>query len=410
LEALVLSLLIPSRNRARYLKSAIASALSVESEKIEIIVSDNFSSDDSFAVANSFNDSRLRIVRPSKAMAMHEHWEFLLLQARGRWVTFIGDDDGVMPHAARYLEYLESKYHGIEAIVSPRAYYFWQSAYNYSEPASCFFSMDNREVIHDSKKQLVRCLMNEINYLSLPQMYSGGFHARSLVNRVLQSQGGHYFRSVTPDAYSALMGVLHTFRYLEVGIPLTWVGTSPAHSYGGLIECAKDHQADFVDMYRETPITMNHAFGGRTSWWPFGVYFFEAYVSASPFTDLNMFSLSKMQQLSDIWSEELISRGLIRQAMQLSFQLGTKPLSTVRLDRKRAYLRLINYIHSLARMCRRLINRLVIKLRIRDGTPPPMQALFFSSENHPAAVSTMEHANSIATEHYQQMRLDPKAR
>ncbi len=40
---------------------------------------------------------------------MSEHWEFALSHAKGNWVTIIGDDDGLLPNAVKYLFQIVSK-------------------------------------------------------------------------------------------------------------------------------------------------------------------------------------------------------------------------------------------------------------------------------------------------------------
>lgn len=394
----LLSILIPSKNRGAYLCSAIKSALAIGERDIEIIVSDNFSSDDSFQIAQSFSDNRLKLVRPTHPLPMHEHWEFLLGFATGEWITFIGDDDGVMPHAARYLRYIDSNYPGIEALVTPRAYFFWESAYQLGDKAYCQFVMSNRECILDSKKQFQRCLRDEIDYLVLPQLYSGGFQRRSLIKRVIQSQGGHYFRSVTPDAYSALMGVLHTYRYLEVGMPLTWIGTSPSHSYNGKIRCAKNHQKDFVDMYKDAPITMNRCLGERSSWWPFGIYFYESYLSAAPFVSLADLSFDKIQYLSDRWSQKLISKGLSVEAAILAKQLGVRPLPQEKNGFATVSRKVIRVISKkyFSRV-KSLLSRILLLLLGQGANYSSNPAIFYSSLNTDVAIKTIADANLIVS-------------
>jgi len=317
----LLSVLIPTRNRDRYLSHSIQSALNVPSSDIEIIVSENHGSDAGWEVANSFSDPRLKVVRPDKPLPMHENWEFLLSQSRGRWITFIGDDDAVMPHCVAYLSYLESRFPEAEAIVSPRAYYFWEQAYNLEDASKCSFNFTHREVWKDSKKALNLCLANKINYLDLPQIYSGGFQRRSLIQRVIRLQSGHYFQSVTPDAYSAVVATLHTYRYLEVGVPLTWIGTSPSSK---VLPSAKNKINDFFGLHSES-FSMNPCLGSTYEHWPFLIYFFEAYIAAAPFVSLQEFSLSRIREIYRVAAKELILRGQMQSSIDLATSLGVEP-------------------------------------------------------------------------------------
>lgn len=260
-----LSILIPTRNRSRYLAYAVQSALNIPSQDIEILVSENHSSDDSGVVLSKFSDNRLKIYAPDKPLAMHENWEYLLSMAQGEWVYFLGDDDAIMPHAADYLKKVVSRHPRVEAIVSPRAYYFWDGVENDFGGEQLSVSFSNKEIWRDSKKMLRKCIDGELEYLDLPQIYSGGFQRATLINRIKRAQGGIYFKSVTPDAYSALVAVLHTFRYLEIGVPLAWVGTSPSmqsKNKGDMRHAQlKDRDKDFKGMHSDEVLRLNFALG-----------------------------------------------------------------------------------------------------------------------------------------------------
>lgn len=318
----LLSILIPTRNRAKYLKYAIQSAINIASPSIEIIVSENYGADDGWHVANSFLDPRLTVLRPPSALPMHAHFEFLLSKASGKWITFVGDDDALMAHCVDYLAYLDFRYPDAEAIVSPRAYYYWKHAYSPSEDSRCRFNFSHHEIWRDSKKELARCLKGEINYPSLPQLYSGGFHRRSLVQRVIRLQGGHYFRSVTPDAYSAVMATLHTYRYLEVGVPMTWVGSSPSSSVAA---SAKSREKDFFGMHTDS-FSMNFSLGKEWHTWPLIMHFFEAYISAVPYVDCTALSWDHIRRIYRLAAKQLILCGKECAATELALSLGVVPL------------------------------------------------------------------------------------
>lgn len=317
----LLSVLIPTRNRHKYLPFAIQSALNVPSSEIEIIVSENHSEDCSLEVCRQFSDSRLRVLQPQRPLAMHDNWEFLLAQANGRWITFIGDDDAVMPHCVDHLRFLDLRYPQAEAIFSPRAYFFWPGCEKtYGDVAVNAWFMDEHRWI-DSKRQLQAALRGKIPYISLPQMYSGGFQRRSLVNRVRRVQGGAYFRSVTPDAYSALMACIHTYRYVQTGVPITWVGTSPDRQTSDIADLSKDREKDFHDLLTEDSLVSHPALGDLRKG-TFLIYLFEAYISAFPATSAEMLSLRNVRRIFLQSVKELRAAGRDDVVEKLSKDLG----------------------------------------------------------------------------------------
>lgn len=93
------SVVIPTRNRAHLLRNAIQSALDQTFDDYEIIVSNNSSRDDTEEVAGEFASSGVRYVRTDRTLSMPDHWEFALDHARGRYVTYLCDDDALSPGA-----------------------------------------------------------------------------------------------------------------------------------------------------------------------------------------------------------------------------------------------------------------------------------------------------------------------
>ncbi|MEM9827153.1 MAG: glycosyltransferase family A protein [Planctomycetota bacterium] len=317
----ILSVLIPTRNRAGYVRHAIQSALNIPSERVEVLVSENHGSDNGYEVCQSIQDSRLRVYRPDRPLPMHENWEFLLNHASGEWVTFIGDDDAIMPHAADHLQYISDAYPQAEALVSPRALYFWEGCQEEYGNACMSVRFTDIERWHDSKADLQSALDQKINYIDLPQLYSGGFQRRSLIQRVMRSQNGVYFKSVTPDAYSALMACLHTYRFLEIGVPLSWVGTSPHNALKTEKASAKDRFQDFFGFHSDDVLTTHHALGDMRDA-TFGMFFYESYLSAFPLTSYKELSMQRMRSVFESAAVELRKRGKDEVVRAMSKRFG----------------------------------------------------------------------------------------
>lgn len=89
---------IPTFNRANgYLRQALQSAVSQDYEPIEIIVSDNCSSDDTESVVRSFDDKRIRYFRQPQNIPANDNFNFCLQQARGIYFLLLHDDDLIDP-------------------------------------------------------------------------------------------------------------------------------------------------------------------------------------------------------------------------------------------------------------------------------------------------------------------------
>ena len=95
-----LTIAIPTLNRARELRRAIDSALAQSSPAIEVLVSNNGSTDDTRAVLESYNDPRLRTHHHAMTIPAAEHGNFLIETARGELFLGLSDDDYLEPQFA----------------------------------------------------------------------------------------------------------------------------------------------------------------------------------------------------------------------------------------------------------------------------------------------------------------------
>ena len=88
---------IPTRNRAGFLREAIESALAQSFADIEVLVCDNASADGTGEVVRSFQDPRLRYVRNDQDLGMVGNWHRCIELARGELIANLADDDLMLP-------------------------------------------------------------------------------------------------------------------------------------------------------------------------------------------------------------------------------------------------------------------------------------------------------------------------
>jgi len=91
------SVIIPAYNTEAYLARAIESALGQTLENIEVIVVDDASTDNTLAVAKSFNDQRLKVLANEKNLGAAEARNRALRIAKGKWVAVLDSDDWYAP-------------------------------------------------------------------------------------------------------------------------------------------------------------------------------------------------------------------------------------------------------------------------------------------------------------------------
>ena len=90
-----ISVLIPCFQQSRFLAEALDSVLRQDFHDLEVIASDDASSDNTFSILQDYasRDSRIRIFHQPSNLGMAENWSFCLCQARGEAVKLMGGDD-----------------------------------------------------------------------------------------------------------------------------------------------------------------------------------------------------------------------------------------------------------------------------------------------------------------------------
>lgn len=226
-ESIKYSILIPTRNRDLYVKYAIESVLSTNRNDIELIVSNNHSTDNTEAYLSTLKDRRLRVIKPSKPLPMALHYEFVVSHAKGVWLTILGDDDAIMPYLFDRMDELTAIFPDITIISSARAYYFWPgcSPELYGSTA-VIYSYNNKIQLRSTKKDLFRVLAGLRSCFDMPMIYTTCMVKRTLVEKIKERTNGLFYQSIIPDMYSVVALSLQEDKYLRVGEPLFWVGTS----------------------------------------------------------------------------------------------------------------------------------------------------------------------------------------
>ena len=100
----LVTIAIPTYNRALYLGQAIESALLQTYHNIEVLVADNASTDNTGEVVKQFNDPRVQYHRHEENRGLVYNWNFCLKQARGEFFLMLSDDDILERNAVEWLQ------------------------------------------------------------------------------------------------------------------------------------------------------------------------------------------------------------------------------------------------------------------------------------------------------------------
>ena len=94
----LITIVIPTYNRADYLREAIDSVLSQTYQDFELLICDNASTDNTPVLIKNYNDSRIKYYRHQTNIGMQQNWRFALSYPNTPFIALLSDDDLLLPH------------------------------------------------------------------------------------------------------------------------------------------------------------------------------------------------------------------------------------------------------------------------------------------------------------------------
>lgn len=89
----LVSICIPTYNRENTILDALNCALNQTYSNIEILISDDHSSDNTVQLVKKVSDPRIRLVVQKKNLGMIPNWNFCINEAKGKYIKFLHSDD-----------------------------------------------------------------------------------------------------------------------------------------------------------------------------------------------------------------------------------------------------------------------------------------------------------------------------
>lgn len=224
-----ISLVIPTRERGRFLSSCLDACLRVDDPDFEIVVSDNASEDGTREIVAARRDPRLVYVNTGRRVSMRANFENGLAAARGDYVVFIGDDDCVLVEGMRTLRRLLERLRP-DAVGWRLINYEWPSAEIAGAGGS--LSIPMRAVFGELRhRDPARTLRNFAaariaSYKDGANLYHGCV-SRAVIERARDADGV-YFNGQIPDVYAAIANLKFLRSFVWLRHPLSLGGTSDA--------------------------------------------------------------------------------------------------------------------------------------------------------------------------------------
>lgn len=230
MEKFLLSVVIPTRNRAIYAEQSIRQVLAQLSDDCQIVIQDN---SDQPTLREQIGDLLMRdnitYHYSDSPLSFVDNFDQALSLVEGRYVCMIGDDDGVTSFLRPAALWAEQQ--GIQAIrPSLDLVYFWPDSKVYSpdkDNGNLRITSSNTYIwTIDTKKSLKR-LLNDggLDYLDkeMVKIYHG-LVSYDLLKQI-KDKTGKFVGGLSPDIYLSMALTLLADRpCVTLGIPLTISG------------------------------------------------------------------------------------------------------------------------------------------------------------------------------------------
>lgn len=250
------SVVIPTRNRSHLLRNALQSVREQTFDDYELIVSDNYSRDQTAEVVRELAGERARYVRTTEALSMPDHWEFALDQARGRYVTYLCDDDAWSPGLLqRVADLIES--HQPKIVVVGTGLYYSENWLDETKRNLLMIEPHTSRTRECDSNETLRHIFRCGSIYDAPRMLNSFCHRESLMR--IRAETKRVFL-LAPDYSFPAFTLTRIPKWFFIDEPLRLqgifpegIGSTQVHNRG---EPAQEFLREFgdTDIFKRTPV------------------------------------------------------------------------------------------------------------------------------------------------------------
>jgi SAM-dependent methyltransferase len=240
------TIVIPTRNRLASLKSTLRTCLSQDYPRFSIIVASNACVDGTDEYVACLRDDRVTLVRSDSPLRMTENWSRVMPMAiaRGGFITYLGDDDGLLPGALELAADVIRK-QACKVLSWRKVEYAWPTVLIDAYRNYFSISTDKAIAVQDAEEFLRRAHDFTVGYDEGPGLYSSFVHAQVLAD--LMPATGDWFAACSPDIYSCytIASAVRQYHKCKFGLSINGAsGSSNGMAY--MHRPKSDLAADFT--------------------------------------------------------------------------------------------------------------------------------------------------------------------
>lgn len=220
----IISIVVPTKNRYKYLKQFIDLVEGFNDNRIELIVQDN--SDDNTEILEFLAGRCLvstNYLYSSERLSMAGNAEKGVFNSTGEYVCFMGDDDAVCRNIADCAMWM--KQNNVDALNPLYVEYYWNEAQGQSHGLLYNDPINKKCVTKDPLYELKDVLGKAVpTFYQLTRLYQGIVRRDVLDN--IRNIGGTLFPGPTPDISSAVSLSFLVKKFVCINVPVTLPGMS----------------------------------------------------------------------------------------------------------------------------------------------------------------------------------------
>lgn len=226
----LLSIVVPTKDRYKYLKQLINFIDGFSTDEIELVIQDNtFNNNEILEFFSLKQRSYLKYYHNKEQLPVYLNTDLAIHHSTGEYVCFIGDDDGVLPNIVDCVKWM--KRNGIEALRPAITIYNWPDYLNFGKNnLSGALLYDNFSYTfkeHNSIEELQELANSGFDHIyTIPKVYQG------IVNRKCLDEiykiGGTYSPGPSPDMANAVALSFVVKKFVAINLPVILIGQSQA--------------------------------------------------------------------------------------------------------------------------------------------------------------------------------------
>lgn len=238
----LLSIVVPTKDRYPYLKHLINLVKGFNSSKIELVIQDNTKDNGEILdFLNSINFEHIKYNHIEEQIPISLNSDKAIKNSTGKYVCFIGDDDGISRHIIECVEWMDCN--NVDVVKSEFALYKWPSFPNGNHvkfsSTLCLGRYKSTYKYVSPEDGLLELIKTGFTTLKhMPKVYNG-IASRATLEKIY-SICGTYFPGPSPDMANAVALSLVCEKFAFVDFPII-IGGQCKHVGGNVRKIKGGH-------------------------------------------------------------------------------------------------------------------------------------------------------------------------